>query len=74
MVRHRLFDVELVVSRTIAHAVLAGLGLGTYVVLVGVVGAAPDGTRSGPFIAATVTFEQLSPPPVRMGRRTVRRV
>jgi signal transduction histidine kinase len=56
MLRHRLFDVELVVSRTIAYAALTGLGVVAYVVIVGVVGSALDGTRSGPFVAATVAL------------------
>jgi signal transduction histidine kinase len=56
MIRHRLFDIELVVSRTIIYAVLIGVSLVAYVAIVGTISLVLGGTPSGPFVAAAVAL------------------
>jgi signal transduction histidine kinase len=56
MVRHRLFDVELVVSRTIIYAVLIGVSVISYVAIVGVIGSVLGDTHAGPYVAAAVAL------------------
>jgi signal transduction histidine kinase len=54
VVRHGLFDVEVVVNRTVAYALLTGLGLLAYVGLVAAAGRYVGGDGAGPVVAAVV--------------------
>lgn len=45
ILRHRLFDVDLLISRTLLWGLLTAFVIGGYVVVVGVIGARLDGTR-----------------------------
>lgn len=54
IVRHGLFDVEVVVNRTIVYAALTGAGLLTYVALVALAGRYVGSDGSGPVLAALV--------------------
>ncbi len=56
MLRHRLFDVELTLSRTVAFALITTLGVGTYVVLVYGIEAVAPGSQWGVLLVAVAAL------------------
>jgi hypothetical protein len=54
VLRHGLFDVDVVVNRTVVYALLTGAGLLSYVALVAVAGRYVGSDGSGPVVAALV--------------------
>lgn len=60
VLRHGLFDVEVVVNRTIAYALLTGTSLLAYVVLVAVATRYGSGDGAGPVVAALVVAAAAS--------------
>lgn len=56
MLRHRLFDVELTLSRTVAFTVITALGVGIYVVLVYAIDAVAPGSQWGVLLVAVAAL------------------
>jgi signal transduction histidine kinase len=68
IVRHRLFDVDVVISRTLVYAVLTALVVGVYAATLAVVG------TLAPLVAAVVVAVGFNPVRVRVQRRVNRLV
>ena len=75
VVRHRLFDVDVVISRTLAFGVLTGLVVAVYAGAVAAVGALwPADRFVGPLVAAGVVAVGFNPVRARVQRRVNRLV
>jgi signal transduction histidine kinase len=61
ILRHRLYDIDLVVSRTIAYAVLTGLVIGCYAGLVALLGLLFSGKHMPPLVAAALVAAAFAP-------------
>lgn len=66
MLRHRLYDIDVLINRTVVYAVLSGMLLGTYVLLVLALGAlfrpltgSSDLTVAGSTLAVVALFQPL---------------
>jgi signal transduction histidine kinase len=75
VVRHRLFDVDVVISRTLAFGVLTALVIGVYAAAVAAVGALWPGDRVvGPLVAAGIVAVGFNPVRARVQRQVNRLV
>src|SRR5206468_2728068 len=72
ILRFRLFDIELVLSRTLTYAVLTGLVIGVYAAALTGIGALLDNRSLAGFLAVALVAVAIQPVHARLRRRVER--